>query len=191
MVRGSKSEDQLAVMEMENNSSEEERMLINSSCHTLLDTDQMPRLRTVTSAAPQVSSESSSSRSLGSGDMLLPSRQASEETTSPDFSTSSLISCSEHYNGDSRDSLLDPGQMSPHSPSSPDTPEWSLIANGDSFHKDVPGSHNKSKPKKSSGAGESTPSGKQNASLITSRDNRVIITPRTRGAQRQRRPAGS
>ena len=59
-------------------------------------------------------------------------QQASEETTSPDFSTSSLISCSEHYNGDS---LLDPGQMSPHSPSSPDTPEWSLIANGDSFHK--------------------------------------------------------
>lgn len=80
MVRGSKSEDQLAVMEMENNSSEEERMLINSSCHTLLDTDQMPRLRTVTSAAPQVSSESSSSRSLGSGDMLLPSRVGSAST---------------------------------------------------------------------------------------------------------------
>ena len=39
---------------------------------------------------------------------------------------------SEHYNGDS---LVDPGQMSPQSPSSPDTPEWSLIANGDSFHK--------------------------------------------------------
>ena len=149
MVRGSKSEDQLAVMEMENNSSEEEKMLINSSCHALVDTEQRPRLRTVTSAAPQVSSESSSSRSLGSTDIMPLSRvsetastitepitnglqQASEETTSPDFSTSSLISCSEHYNGDS---LLDPGQMSPHSPSSPDTPEWSLIANGDSFHK--------------------------------------------------------
>ena len=77
MVRGSKSEDQLAAMEMDNNSSEEERILINSSCHTLLDTDQMPRLRTVTSAAPQVSSESSSSRSLVSGDMLLPSRVGS------------------------------------------------------------------------------------------------------------------
>ena len=77
MVRGSKSEDQLAVMEMENNSSEEERMLINSSCHTLLDTDQMPRLRTLTSTAPQVSSESSSSRSLGSGDILLPPRVGS------------------------------------------------------------------------------------------------------------------
>merc|ERR1719420_2807454 len=60
----------------------------------------------------------------------------SEEATSPDFSTSSLISCSEHYNGES---LLDPGQMSPHSPSS-----------------------------------------KQNASLITSRDNRVIITINTK-----------
>ena len=45
---------------------------------------------------------------------------------------------------------------------------------------DVPGSHNKSRPKKSSGAGESTPSGKQNASLITSRDNRVIITINTK-----------
>ena len=81
MVRGSKSEDQLAVMEMENNSSEEERILINSSCHTLLDTDQMPRLRTVTSTAPQVSSESSSSRSLGSGDILLPSRVGSASVT--------------------------------------------------------------------------------------------------------------
>ena len=59
-------------------------------------------------------------------------QQASDEATSPDFSTSSLISMSEHYNGDS---LVDPGQMSPQSPSSPDTPEWSLIANGDSFHK--------------------------------------------------------
>ena len=109
-------------------------MFLKSSCHTLLDTDQ----RVKTQAAPHVSSESSSSRSLGSGTsgdgVKLPSRQASDETTSPDydFSTSSLISCSEHYNGDS---LVDHGQMSPQSPSSPDTPEWSLIANGDSFHK--------------------------------------------------------
>ena len=44
--------------------------------------------------------------------------------TSPDFSTSSLIS-SEHYNGES---LLDNLSNS----SSPDTPEWSLV---DSFHK--------------------------------------------------------
>ena len=89
-------------------------------------------VRLATTLAPQVSSESSSSRSLGSNDILLASRQPSEEATSPDFSTSSLISCSEHYNGES---LLDNQNMSPQSPSSPDTPEWSLIANGDSFHK--------------------------------------------------------
>ena len=68
-MRGSKSEDQLAAAELDNNSSEEERILINSSCHTLLDPDtRLARLRTVASAAPQVSSESSSSRSLGSTD---------------------------------------------------------------------------------------------------------------------------
>ena len=134
-VRGSKSEDQLTGAGVECDS-EEERMLINSSCHTLLDTDTMPRLRSVTTAPPHVSSESSSSRSLVSGDHGVTNgggvvtRQASDETS--DFSSSSLISCSEHYNGDS---LLDPGQLSPVSPSSPDTPEWSLIANGDSFHK--------------------------------------------------------
>ena len=138
-VRGSKSEDQLAVAlaDSDNNNSddsEDDKMFLKSSCHTLLDTDQ----RVKTQAAPHVSSESSSSRSLGSGTsgdgVKLPPRQASDETTSPDydFSTSSLISCSEHYNGDS---LVDHGQMSPQSPSSPDTPEWSLIANGDSFHK--------------------------------------------------------
>ena len=44
----------------------------------------------------------------------------------------------------------------------------------------MPSSHNKTRPKKSSGAGESTQSGKQNASLITSRDNRVIITINTK-----------
>ena len=64
-VRGSKSEDQLTGAGVEcDNSSEEERMLINSSCHTLLDTETMPRLRSVTTAPPHVSSESSSSRSL-------------------------------------------------------------------------------------------------------------------------------
>ena len=73
-MRGSKSEDQLAAAELDNNSSEEERILINSSCHTLLDPDteaadtRLARLRTVASAAPQVSSESSSSRSLASTD---------------------------------------------------------------------------------------------------------------------------
>jgi hypothetical protein len=48
-------------------------------------------------------------------------------SNSPDLSTSSLISCSEHYNGES---VLD--NISPKTASSPDTPEWSLI---DSFHK--------------------------------------------------------
>eukprot|EP00092_Neocalanus_flemingeri_P015600 GFUD01016888.1.p1 GENE.GFUD01016888.1~~GFUD01016888.1.p1 ORF type:complete len:1159 (+),score=309.13 GFUD01016888.1:124-3600(+) len=88
----------------------------------------------------------------------------SDEATSPDFSTSSLISCSEHYNGES---LLD--NMSPQSPSSPDTPEWSLIANGESFHKDVPSTHSRKSSKKAQGeCGHD--------SLITSKDNRVIIT---------------
>ena len=51
-------------------------------------------------------------------------------TISPDISTSSLISASEHYNGES---LLQDNICSPQtSNSSPDTPEWSLI---DSFHK--------------------------------------------------------
>merc|ERR1719233_1652674 len=121
-------------------------------------------------APPFVSSESSSSRSAGSSskgssshDQLL-SSQPSEEATSPDFSTSSLISCSEHYNGES---LLD--NLSPQSPSSPDTPEWSLIANGESFHKDVSSSQSKKSSK--AGQGESG-----HDSLITSKDNRVIIT---------------
>jgi len=164
VVRASKSEDQLGhCQDLEQDGSEEERIHLNSSCLTLLHTDK-PRLKLATTAAPQVSSESSSSRSLGSNDILLASRQPSEEATSPDFSTSSLISCSEHYNGES---LLDNQNMSPQSPSSPDTPEWSLIANGDSFHKDV-------------AAGGRAKAGKQNGSLITSKDNRVIITINTK-----------
>ena len=134
LVRASKSDDQLGGCgdSEQETGSEEERILNHSSCLTLLHTDK-PRLKLATTTAPQVSSESSSSRSLGaSNDLLLASRLPSEEATSPDFSTSSLISCSEHYNGES---LLDNPQMSPQSPSSPDTPEWSLIANGDSFHK--------------------------------------------------------
>jgi hypothetical protein len=51
-------------------------------------------------------------------------------TISPDISTSSLVSASEHYNGGS---LVNDNVCSPQtSNSSPDTPEWSLI---DSFHK--------------------------------------------------------
>ena len=51
-------------------------------------------------------------------------------TISPDISTSSLVSASEHYNGGS---LINDNVCSPQtSNSSPDTPEWSLI---DSFHK--------------------------------------------------------
>jgi len=124
-------------------------------------------------AAPQVSSESSSSRSVVGNDVRLPPRQSSDDTTiSPDISTSSLISCSEHYNGDS---LLDPGHISPQSPSSPETPEWSLIANGDSFHKDV------SNTNRAKNTAEASDSGvKQNGSLITSKDNRVIITINTK-----------
>merc|ERR550525_1558657 len=54
----------------------------------------------------------------------LKSRLQSEDATSPDLSTSSLISCSEHYNGES---LLD--NMSPQSPSSP--PELVHLGTGD------------------------------------------------------------
>jgi len=171
LVRNSKSEDQLSYDELNSHDSDEDKL--NSSCHTLLDSSCTP-LRPEQSTAkhkphgpPHVSSESSSSRSSGSKgsstDQLL-SSQPSDEATSPDFSTSSLISCSEHYNGES---LLD--NMSPQSPSSPDTPEWSLIANGESFHKDVPSSHSRKSSKKTEAEGG-------NDSLITSKDNRVIIT---------------
>ena len=51
---------------------------------------------------------------------------------SPDLSTSSLLSCSEHYQGES---LLENLAVSPQTPSSPETPEWSLLANGESFQK--------------------------------------------------------
>ena len=152
LVRNSKSEDQLAYDELSPHMSDEDKL--NSSCHTLLDSScTTTTLHTNNPTNPPfVSSESSSSRSAGgstegwsSGGQLLSSQvfnfwkhlkhenflfQPSEEATSPDFSTSSLISCSEHYNGES---LLD--NLSPQSPSSPDTPEWSLIANGESFHK--------------------------------------------------------
>ena len=61
-------------------------------------------------------------------------------TISPDISTSSLISASEHYNGGS---LVNDNVCSPQtSNSSPDTPEWSLI---DSFHK---GGKNNDSPNK-------------------------------------------
>merc|ERR1719167_628150 len=99
----------------------------------------------------------------------LKSRLQSEDATSPDLSTSSLISCSEHYNGES---LLD--NMSPQSPSSPDTPEWSLIANRESFHKDLPPSLLGSRGGQASDGDES---------LISSRDNRVIITIKPSGEQ--------
>ena len=55
---------------------------------------------------------------------LMVVEEPKETKTSPDFSTSSLIS-SEHYNGES---LLDNLSTS----SSPETPEWSLV---DSYHK--------------------------------------------------------
>jgi len=171
LVRNSKSEDQLSYDELNNLESDDEKL--NSSCHTLLDSAHTPAMpdrvyRTTHTTPPFVSSESSSSRSAGSskgssGDQLL-SSQPSEEATSPDFSTSSLISCSEHYNGES---LLD--NLSPQSPSSPDTPEWSLIANGESFHKDVPSTHSRKSSKNAQGEAA-------HDSLITSKDNRVIIT---------------
>ena len=83
-----------------------------------------------------------SSESTGSSPEKAPQRQKMSSqlpyhpqlnmtyTISPDISTSSLISASEHYNGGS---LVNDNVCSPQtSNSSPDTPEWSLI---DSFHK--------------------------------------------------------
>merc|ERR1719369_2451082 len=108
LVRNSKSEDQLAYDELTAHESDEDKL--NSSCHTLLDSSYTPNMPPTTTlhhntrtAPPFVSSESSSSRSAdssiskgsSSGDQLL-SSQPSEEATCPDFSTSSLISCSEH-----------------------------------------------------------------------------------------------
>ena len=69
-VRTSKSEDQLLTASELVNSSSEEKLLINSSCHTLLDTESCQ----TTAAAPQVSSESSSSRSVIGNDVRLPPR---------------------------------------------------------------------------------------------------------------------
>jgi hypothetical protein len=80
-------------------------------------------------SSPQHSRKKSPPKNLFKADSsnITTSQTSSQDTESPDFSTSSLISCSEHYNGES---VLD--NISPKSPSSPDTPEWSLI---DSFHK--------------------------------------------------------
>ena len=96
--------------------------------------------RTVLQNKEQNKSESDNEEDCGSRDTLLEDQDKSNRhrlllhhsggnelegsKTSPDFSTSSLIS-SEHYNGES---LLDNLSNS----SSPDTPEWSLV---DSFHK--------------------------------------------------------
>jgi len=193
LVRNSKSEDQLALDHSDQFLQLDEDDKLGSSCHTLLDNSDSildasqeqlvaaTPARPSASRPPHVSSESSSSRSPSKGsstDQLI-SSQPSDEACSPDFSTSSLISCSEHYNGES---LLD--NMSPQSPSSPDTPEWSLIANGESFHKDVSvSSHTrkssrkeKKESKSSSHIGQNGERSNNNDSMITNRDNRVIIT---------------
>jgi len=159
LVRNSKSEDQLGYEELSGDGSDDDKL--HSSCHTLLASGHT----TVTNMKPPfVSSESSSSQSPGaSGDqMMIVQAKSVEEPTSPDLSTSSLISCSEHYG----ESLLEP--LSPQSPSSPDTPEWSLIANGESFHKDVPSTRKKSSKKQTGEGGQE--------SLISNKDNRVIIS---------------
>lgn len=79
-----------------------------------------------------------SQTSAMSGSMITSQTSAlSQDSNSPDFSTSSLISCSEHYNGES---VLD--NISPKSASSPETPEWSLM---DSYHKPRTNSGKKAK----------------------------------------------
>ena len=89
-VRRSKSEDlpAIALGDSDNNhsdDSEDDKMFSKSSCHTLLDPEQ----RVKSQVAPHVSSEFSSNRSPGSGSSgdgaKLPSRQASDEITSPDY----------------------------------------------------------------------------------------------------------
>lgn len=108
--------------------------------------------------------------------------QTSSQDDSPDFSTSSLISCSEHYNGES---VLD--NISPKSPSSPDTPEWSLI---DSFHKSTQSSKKRNNSKQLSPSNEiATPLANgslrdftdnngddQLSDSISSSGNRVVIS---------------
>ena len=104
---------------------------------------------------------------------------SSQDTESPDFSTSSLISCSEHYNGES---VLD--NISPKSPSSPDTPEWSLI---DSYHKSKNGGSQKKQKQLSPSAEICTPLANgsprqfgdgfdEDQEAISSSGNRVVIT---------------
>ena len=151
MVRTSKSEDQLMLLEQSSPDVDD----VSGSVHTLLDTSG-PHLppppppakyhysnssSSVTSSSTPTSSSSSSSRAQNpvSSATNTPKRSSSEAMSSdakkpllqpvvsPDISTSSLISASEHYNGES---LLD--NISPQTSSSPDTPEWSLM---DSYHK--------------------------------------------------------
>jgi len=109
-LRNSKSEDQLQL-----DNQDVEDIDISTSVHTLTKgtCDIISTNNQKTSPNGKFAKNSDGTSPLSSN--------------SPDLSTSSLISCSEHYNGES---VLD--NISPKSASSPDTPEWSLI---DSFHK--------------------------------------------------------
>ena len=157
IFRTSKSEDQLMLMENLQNSPDVDDC--SGSVHTLLLESAVTPIADqpteyATNPAATFSSSTPSKRSPPRRQYSSESNESSPEkvshkqrssayphpyhhpqlnttyTISPDISTSSLISASEHYNGGS---LLIDNICSPQtSNSSPDTPEWSLI---DSFHK--------------------------------------------------------
>ena len=167
---------------------EDEEDNISNSVHALHNGDNNTSLRA--SQPSHTSPPSSQSRKKSppknlfkadSGSMMTSQTSAvSQDSNSPDFSTSSLISCSEHYNGES---VLD--NISPKSPSSPETPEWSLM---DSYHKSKPGNGSSTKKSKLSPSKElSTPVAngsfsdfadivERHSESISSSGNRVVIT---------------
>jgi hypothetical protein len=113
---------------MEGHEMEDEEDNISNSVHALHNGDNNTTLSTSQSSqpSPPQSRKKSPPKNLfkvDSGSLVTSQISAySQDSNSPDLSTSSLISCSEHYNGES---VLD--NISPKSPSSPETPGVSLL----------------------------------------------------------------
>jgi hypothetical protein len=113
---------------MEGHEMEDEEDNISNSVHALHNGDNNTTLSTSQSSqpSPPQSRKKSPPKNLfkvDSGSLVTSQISAySQDSNSPDLSTSSLISCSEHYNGES---VLD--NISPKSPSSPETPGVSLV----------------------------------------------------------------
>lgn len=181
-LRNSKSEDQL---QLEGQDMEDDDDNISNSVHALHNGDNgaTPTATKPSRSSPPQSRKKSPPKNLfkvDSGSLITSQTSAYSQDSngSPDFSTSSLISCSEHYNGDS---VLD--NLSPKSPSSPETPEWSLM---DSYHKSKPNISTK-KSKLSPSKEMSTPIAngsfndfaeivERQSEAISSSGNRVVIT---------------